>query len=225
VLGRTIGNSDTQDSPRPGLGGSHHLPPYSILYTSPWGPHPKGFLSQDSQVGVLKLPKLGLSRLWGAITFWADLRWRWGLKRSCSFHQELSNDMLHDICTPRNQVDSWLLEVGSQIANLTRDPSFGHILCFRCANERCKLILNIQVSRDFQWYKEHLKPLSFDPCNYPLKIQEFTGTPSHKWELPLKCEGSLLHTFLHSWEHAVWLLNFLLARNLTTPLPWSWAQN
>jgi len=38
-----MGNTDTQDSPRPGLGGSHHLPPYSILYTSPPGPHPNGF--------------------------------------------------------------------------------------------------------------------------------------------------------------------------------------
>jgi len=43
VLGRATCNTDTQDSPRPGLGGSHHLPPYSILWTSPWGPHPNGF--------------------------------------------------------------------------------------------------------------------------------------------------------------------------------------
>jgi hypothetical protein len=31
VLGRDTSNSDLQDSPWPGLGGSHHLPPYSIL--------------------------------------------------------------------------------------------------------------------------------------------------------------------------------------------------
>jgi hypothetical protein len=48
VLGLTTGNSDTQDSPRPGLGGSHHLPPYSIICTSPQGPHPNGFLSRGS---------------------------------------------------------------------------------------------------------------------------------------------------------------------------------
>ncbi len=42
VLGRATGNSDTQDSPRPELGGSHHLPPYSILYASSRGPHPNG---------------------------------------------------------------------------------------------------------------------------------------------------------------------------------------
>ncbi len=39
VLGRATGNTDT----RLELGGSHHLPPYSILCTSPRGPHPNGF--------------------------------------------------------------------------------------------------------------------------------------------------------------------------------------
>ncbi len=43
VLGRTTSNMDTQDSPQPGLGGSHHLPPYSIHCTSPRGLHPNGF--------------------------------------------------------------------------------------------------------------------------------------------------------------------------------------
>jgi hypothetical protein len=56
VLRRATGNSDTQNSPQLGLRGSHHLPPYNILCTSPWGPHPNGFLSQDSQVGVPKFP-------------------------------------------------------------------------------------------------------------------------------------------------------------------------
>jgi hypothetical protein len=37
VLERAIGNTDTQDSPRPGLGGSHYLPLYSILCTFPRG--------------------------------------------------------------------------------------------------------------------------------------------------------------------------------------------
>ncbi len=35
MLERATSNSDTQDSPRPGLGGSQHLPPYSILYGCP----------------------------------------------------------------------------------------------------------------------------------------------------------------------------------------------
>jgi hypothetical protein len=101
---RTTSNS--QDSPLPGLGGSHHLPPYSIFFASPQGPHPNGILSQDSQMGVLKLPKLGLSRLWGPITLCADLRLRWGLKQSCSPHQELSNSISHATWTQRNRVNS-----------------------------------------------------------------------------------------------------------------------
>ncbi len=61
MLEQATGNMDTQDSPRPGLGGSHHLPPYSILCSWPRNPHPNGFfvpgLPSDSpeiaQVGTL----------------------------------------------------------------------------------------------------------------------------------------------------------------------------
>jgi hypothetical protein len=48
VLGRAMGNLDSQDSPRPRLGGSHHLSPHSILCASPRSPHPNGILSWDS---------------------------------------------------------------------------------------------------------------------------------------------------------------------------------
>jgi hypothetical protein len=118
VLGRTMGNSDSQDSPWPRLGGSHHLPPYSTLCASPRGPHPNGFLSQDSQVGILKFPQLGLPQLWGHITLHADLRLQWGLKQSYSPSWQFSNNMLHTACTRRNQIDSWRLVAGSQTANL-----------------------------------------------------------------------------------------------------------
>jgi len=47
---------DSQDSPWSELGESHHLPPYSILYASPQGPHPNDILSRDSQMGVSKFP-------------------------------------------------------------------------------------------------------------------------------------------------------------------------
>jgi hypothetical protein len=54
------GNMDSLDSSRPGLGGSHHLPPYSILCASSRHLHPNGFLSQDSQGRVSKLSRFGL---------------------------------------------------------------------------------------------------------------------------------------------------------------------
>jgi hypothetical protein len=136
-------NLDSQDSPRPRLGGSHHLPPYIILCASPWSPHPNGFLSWDSQMGVSKLPKLGLSRLWGPITLYENLWWKWGLKQSCSPRRELFNHMLHVTCTQGNRVDFWFLMVRSQIANLTPDLSFGHNLWFRCPNGSCELTLDI----------------------------------------------------------------------------------
>jgi hypothetical protein len=180
VLGRTTGNTDTQDSPRPGLRGSQHLPPYRILCTSPRGPHPNGFLSQDSKVGVPKLLKLGLLQLWSPIILRTDLESRCDLKQSCSPRRKLSNSMSHAICKWVNQVNSWLFPVKSQTTSLTPGPSFGHNLCFRYPNEQCELILNIYIPRAFQWYKEAHKPLSFDPQNHSLKFQESTGIPSPK---------------------------------------------
>jgi len=43
VLGRAMGNTNILDSPQLELEGSHHLPPYSILYGWPWNLHPNGF--------------------------------------------------------------------------------------------------------------------------------------------------------------------------------------
>jgi hypothetical protein len=129
---------------------------------------------------VSKLPKLKLPWLWDPITLHVNLRLKWSLKQSCSPYQELSNGMSHTTCMQGNWVDSKLLVVGSQIANLTPDPSFRHNLCFTCQNESCKPILNIYVLRALKWYKELFKPLSFDPCNRPLKVWESIGTPSPK---------------------------------------------
>ncbi len=149
MLGRATGNSNTQDSPRPSLGGSHHLPPYSILCSSPRGPHPNGFSSRDSQVEVLKFPQLGLLQLWGRITSCAELWSWWGIKQSCNPCREFSNTMSHVTCTQGNRVDSWLLVVGNQTPNLTPSLSFGHNLCYRCSNGQCEPVLDIYASITF----------------------------------------------------------------------------
>jgi hypothetical protein len=143
VLGRATGNTNTQDSSRPGLGGSHHLPPYSIFWTSPRGPHPNDFLSPDSRVGVPKSCQRGLPRLWSPITLRANLGSRCSLKQSCSSHRELFNGMSHVICSQVNRVDSGLFMVGSQTGNFTPGRSFGHNLCFECPNEQFDPILDI----------------------------------------------------------------------------------
>jgi len=123
---------------------------------------------------------MGLLQLWSPITLRADLRSQCGLKQSCSSRRELSKDMWHGPCSLINRVDSRLLVVGSQIGNSTPGPSFGHNLCFRHPNEQCEPILEIYISRAFQWYKECHKTLRFDPYNRSLKFRESTGTPSPK---------------------------------------------
>ncbi len=178
MLGRATGNTDTQDSPQPGLGGSHHLPPYSILCSSPRRLHPNGYFSRDSRVGVSKSCQMGLPRLWSPITLRADLGSQCGLKQSCRPCRDLSNDMSHVLCSQEFGVDSRLLVVGSQTGSSTPDPSFGHNLCFRCSNEPSEPILDIYASRAFPWYKECHKTLRFDPYNRFLKFWESTGTPS-----------------------------------------------
>jgi hypothetical protein len=54
-VGTRHGHFGPRDTPRPGFGGSHHLPPYSILCATFRGLHPNGSFSRDSQVGVPKL--------------------------------------------------------------------------------------------------------------------------------------------------------------------------
>ncbi len=176
---------DSLDSPRPELGGSHHLPPYSIFCVRPRHPHLNGFLSHDSQDGVSKLSRFGLSGLWKLITPSSDLWLKWGLKKTCSSLQDLSNSVSHSTCTHRGRVDSRLLVVKSQIASLTIGPSFDHNLCYRCPNDSCKAILDIYTSRPFQRYKEHFNARCFDPCNWVLRFQESRRTPKSQFR---ECE-------------------------------------
>jgi hypothetical protein len=149
-----------------------HLPPYSILYASPPGPHLNGILSRDFQMGIPKIPKLRLSQIWGFIIFYEKLRLRWGLIQSCNSRWKLFNDMSHVTCTQGNQVNFRHLVVESQTTNLTPVLSFGHNLCFRSLNGSCEPILDINISIAFQWYKEFFNTIGFDPYISPLKIQK-----------------------------------------------------
>jgi hypothetical protein len=111
------------------------------------------------------------------ITLSSDLRLRWGLKQTYSSRQDLSNNVLHTTWTHRGRVNSQLLVVGSQTANLTPDLSFCHNLCCRCLNGSCKPIFDIYTSIAFQWYKEHFNARCFDPYNRILKFRESRWTP------------------------------------------------
>jgi hypothetical protein len=136
-------------------------------------------------MGVSKFLKLGFPQLWGPITLCANLRLKWVSKQSYNLCWEISNGMSHATCTQGNRVNSRLLMVGSQIAKLTPNFSFGHNLCFRCPNGSCEPILYIYISISFQWYKKLFNPMGFDPYICPLKIQKSIGTPIPKMGIHL----------------------------------------
>jgi hypothetical protein len=149
---------------------------------------------------------------------------RRGLKKSYSPRQELSNGMSHATWTQGNRVDSRLLVVESQTANLTSGLSFGHNLCFRCPNEQCEPILDIYTLISFQWYKELFDARSFDPWNCALKIQEsFRDSNSqHGSSLgSVKVHALTLFALPRACEV---LLGLLLGPQPCNPLPWSRTQ-
>jgi len=209
VLGQATNNSNSQDSPWLKLRGSHHLPPYNILCGCPWGSHPNGFLSQVSQVGVLKLPKLGFPWLWGPITLHADLKLRWGLKKSCSPCRELSNNLSHATCMLWSEVklSIWL-------------PAL--LLAIICVSD-------VHMGDACSFYTFTFQELSNDiknSSNYWVLTPEITlwkfgsplGVHFPKWELLWEFEETFPHTFhtpgnmrYDSWAS-------LLARNLANPL-------
>jgi hypothetical protein len=96
-------------------------------------------------MGIPKLLRLKLPRLCGAIILCADLWSKWDLKQSCSPLWDLSINVSHATFTWGNRVDSRLLVVENQTANLTLDLSF-------------------------QWYKELFNAMGFDTYNRSLKI-------------------------------------------------------
>jgi hypothetical protein len=165
---------DSLDSPRPGLEGSHHLPPYSILCVTPREPHPNGTFSQDSQGGVPKLSRVGLPGLWELISLGSDLWLEWGLNQSHSSPRELFNALSHSFYRRWENVNSRLLVVESQTASLTPGPSFAHNLGYKCPNGSCKAILDIYTLRPFYWYKRTPQCKVFWPLQ---SSSELLGVP------------------------------------------------
>jgi hypothetical protein len=158
------------------------------------------FCLKTVKLGAPKFLKLGLLRLWRPLIFLIDLQLRWGLKHSCSLHWELSNSMWHAICTQVNRRDSPFLVIDNQIDNLILRPFFYHNLCFKYPNGSCEPILDINTSRDFQWYKDLFNPMSFDSCNCFLKIWVSIGTPTPKVKAHLGVWGIHSLTFSYTSE-------------------------
>ncbi len=108
--------------------------------------------------------------------------------------------------------------VGSQTTSLIHDLSFYHNLCFKCANESWKPILDIYVSIDFQWYKELSKLMCFDPCNRILNIRDSIWIPTPTMGVHLGVWGFIPSHFLHFREHVMWLPGLPLGPQPCNPL-------
>jgi len=162
----------------------------------------------------------------------------WALNQSCSSCRELSNAMSHSLRRRREEVDSRLLMVGSQIGNLTPGPSFAHNLGCKCPNGQCKAILDIYALRAFHWYKERTKVKRI----WPLKSSsEFSGVLedsifpflgvwvafSHlalKWGcdiLPHRRKGQCSHWHLEFSFAQMQLLSFWILGHLSTFAAWT----
>jgi hypothetical protein len=132
----------------------------------------------------------GLPELWTAITLDCRLGSRRGLNRSCSPRRDLSNAMSHAQIGCREGIDSRLLVVGSQTANLTPGPSFAHNLGCRCPNCQCEGIFDIYFSRPLQRQQEHPNERCFAPCCRALNIRESRRAPNPHFS---KCWASPPH--------------------------------
>ncbi len=138
------------------------------------------FCHEILKLGVLKFLKLGLLALWRAITSCENIWLKLGLKKSCSPHWQLSNNMWHATYKHVFQGNFQLLMVGNQIGTLTLSPYFGHNLWFKCSNGSCEPILDIYVSKAFQRYKEIFNPMSFGLLNTSLNIWNSIGISKGK---------------------------------------------
>jgi len=126
---------------------------------------------------------VGVPGLWELISPDCQVWSRRGLNQSYSSLRELSNALWHSRFGCREEVDSWLLMVGSQTTNLTPGPSFAHNLGCRCPNDQCEGILDIYTSRPFQWHQEHPNASCFGLYCRTLNVWESRKTPNPQlWE-------------------------------------------
>ncbi len=142
-VGTSHGQLNSLDSPWPGLGEATTFP--LIVFSTPLH---QGYIEVALFPGTPMLESRncpetvpgGVPGLWELITPDCRVGSRRGLNQSCSPHQALSNDVSHSQIGCREEVDSRLLVVGSQIASLTPGPSFAHNLGCRCPNGQCEAI-------------------------------------------------------------------------------------
>jgi hypothetical protein len=193
VLGQATGTLDHKTHHNPDSGEATTFP--HIVYSAARG---RGYIQMAQIPGTPKLKSrncpeivpVRVSGLWELITPDSRIRSQRGLNQSFSPRQDLSNAVSHSQIECREEVDSRLLVVGSQIANLTPGPSFSHNLGYRCPNDQCEAIFDIYASRPFQWHQEHPNARCFAPCCRALNIRESRRTPTPNFS---KCWASPPH--------------------------------
>ncbi len=132
VLGRTTGNTDTQNSPRPELEGSHYFPPYIILCGWLRSLHPNGFSLPGVPSASLEIALAGILATLEPHNFanrprievWFEAKLQLSLR---AFQQYVTR------CLQTNK--SGRFPTFSGRASLTPGPSFGHNFSFKCLNE------------------------------------------------------------------------------------------
>jgi len=162
VLRRATGNLNSQDSPWPGLGGSHHLPPYSILCASSWGPHPNDIFPS----GNPEIVKVGTLMTLGAYNF--SCRPRVEMKSKAKLYALSRAFQWYVASCLHASKSGWFLTFNGRELNCQFDsrPFFGHNLCLKCPNGWCEPILDIYVLISFQWYKKTHQSIGFWPLQW-----------------------------------------------------------
>jgi hypothetical protein len=181
VLGQATGTLDHKIHHGPDSGEATTFPHIVFFAAFRWGYIQMALFPGTPKLKSRNCPEIvpvGVLRLWELITLDCQVWSRRGLNQSCSPRRDLSNDISHSQLGGREEVDSRLLVVGSQTANLTPDPSFAHNLSCRCPNDQCEAIFDIYASRPFQWHQEHPNARCFGPCCRTLNIRESRRTPS-----------------------------------------------
>ncbi len=89
---------------------------------------------------------------------------------------------------------------------------FGHNLFVSTQFWSCEPILDIYVSRDFQWCEKLFNPMRFNPLNRFLKIWKPLGIPTPKVGAHLGVSGSPLGSV---WAHSLTLSRIPRSVNVT----------
>jgi hypothetical protein len=112
------------------FGRKYHSPTCNILYAFLHGLHPNGTFSRDTCVGVPK--------------FWTFTS---SSNQTCFEHareifyspwKDLSNNVLHNLIENHLTLILRGFVIGSQISNLTLNPSFDHNSCISSLNGQCE---------------------------------------------------------------------------------------